>query len=246
MPNVPAAVDVAGGKLLQIDDSGPHAVYYVGVDILPSSSQTVAVTLDTYDMEAPTVTAISPNGGDVWNIGLGYDITWEATDDVGVKSVNLVLSRDGGSTYYDTLATGEVNDGSYRWMVVGEPTSAARIKVIAYDGRGNTGEDASDGDFEIHDVSDAVPSHLVITGTSPNPLNRHAVIGFGLPRGGLVNLGLYDVSGRLIMNIMTTEYPEGYQNIDWYNAGTVGSGIYFLKLSLGSDVTTQKVVILRH
>ena len=46
MPNEAGAVTVTGGTLLQIDDSGPLAVCYVGVDILPSSSATITVMLD--------------------------------------------------------------------------------------------------------------------------------------------------------------------------------------------------------
>jgi hypothetical protein len=45
MPNEPGTVSVTGGTLLQVDTSGPHAVCYVGVDILASSSRTVTVTL---------------------------------------------------------------------------------------------------------------------------------------------------------------------------------------------------------
>jgi hypothetical protein len=46
MPNTEGSVTVSGGTLIQIDESDSLAVCYIGVDILPSSSQTVTITLD--------------------------------------------------------------------------------------------------------------------------------------------------------------------------------------------------------
>jgi hypothetical protein len=47
MPDAEGSVTVSGGTLIQINPSDSMAVYYIGVDILPSSSQTVTITLDT-------------------------------------------------------------------------------------------------------------------------------------------------------------------------------------------------------
>jgi archaellum component FlaG (FlaF/FlaG flagellin family) len=245
MPNDPGNVDVSGGELLRTDHSGPYAVYYVGVDILPFSSQTVTVALDTDDTQAPTVVVVSPNGHEVWDIGSYHSVTWTASDDLGVKSVSVVLSTDGGLTYGDTLATGEADDGGYAWVVASDATRAARIKVIAYDWAGNSGADASDGDFEIRDPAADVPSHIVITRTSPNPFRDHVTIRFGLPRDGLVRLDLFDGSGRLVRNLASKEYAAGYHMLGWSNDGSVGPGVYFLRLRLGSDTTTFKAVVLR-
>ena len=139
MPNEPGTVDVTGGTLRQIDDSGVHAVYYVAVDILPTSSPTVTITLTPADTEHPAVALSSPNGGEVWDIGVACDITWSATDNVGVTSITILSSGDGGTTYPDTIAAGEANDGAYSWLVDADPTPSARIKVIAYDDGGNEG-----------------------------------------------------------------------------------------------------------
>jgi hypothetical protein len=244
MPNQKGQVDVTGGTLLQIDDSGTYAVYYVGVDILASSSsQTVMVTLDSSDKEAPTVAVTSPNGGEVWNVGSSHAVTWTALDNVGVTSVSIVLSLDGGLTYPDTLATGEANDGSYAWAVDADTASAARIKVIARDGTGNAGEDASDGTFEVREGTAGIPARLVITGTTPNPFSQHAVIKFGLPRDGVVEIDLYDVSGHFVANLVKAPYLAGYHMFDWDTHDAVGTGLYILRLRLGSETATYKAVI---
>ncbi len=109
-----------------------------------------AFTIGPPDTTAPTVTVTSPNGGESWAAGSAHNITWTATDDVGVTSVDLYYSTDGGQTF-TTIATGVANTGSYAWTVpnLGSNPTAALIKVVAHDGSGNTGEDVSDGMFTI-------------------------------------------------------------------------------------------------
>jgi hypothetical protein len=251
MPNEPGTADVTGGTLLQIDDSGTYAVWYVGVDILPTSSPTVTATLTPGDTELPVVAVSSPDGGEVWDIGVTYDIAWTATDNVGVTSIAVVYSGDGGATYPDTIANGEANDGFYSWTVDADPTLSARIKVIAYDDGGNAGEDMSEADFEIHDPTAGIieapqlPTHPVIIGTSPNPLSDRAVIRFGIPTDGLVKIALYDVSGRQVARLVSDRYPAGYHAVTWVNTGAVGTGLYFLKLRFGQAEATHKIVVSR-
>jgi hypothetical protein len=244
MPNDTGLVGVVGGTLLQTDRSGPYAACYVEVDI-NASSQDVAITLDTTDLEAPTVTLTSPNGGEVWETGSSHDVTWTATDNVGVTSISLVLSADGGATYADTLAAGEPNDGVYSWTVTAGATSDARIRMIAYDANSNAGADGSDASFEISDGTARPPGHVVITGAIPNPFSRRAAIKFGLPRDGMVEISLYDVSGHLVSTLVRAPYEAGYHAFDWNSTGTVGAGIYILRLELGGETATCKVVIPR-
>jgi len=45
MPHEGADIQVTGGNLVQVDSSDSPDVYYVAVDMLPSSSQTVTVSL---------------------------------------------------------------------------------------------------------------------------------------------------------------------------------------------------------
>jgi hypothetical protein len=203
------------------------------------------------DGEAPTVTVTAPNGGEVWDIDVAYDITWTASDNIGVTSIDILLSTDGGATYPHTIATGEVNDGVYSWLVDVGATTQARVKVIAHDAGANSGEDASDADFEIYDPTSGfvhepeIPSYLVIAGAQPNPFSDRAAIRFGLPRAGHVRMDVYDVSGRLITNLTDTAYDAGYHTADWVNDGGVGTGLYFLRLRFESQEITHKVVISR-
>ena len=245
MPNEAARAEVTGGTLAQVDRSGYYATYYVAVDILASSTQTVTLLLDTADIEPPVVVLTAPNGGEVWEQGSIQTITWTATDNLEVTSIDILLSRDGGLTFPDTLVWGVHDDGAFDWIVDQEPTTTARVKVVAFDRRGNNSNDASDTDFRITGSAAGIPSRLLIESASPNPFSDHTAIKFGLPKAGLVRIDLYDVYGRFVKNIVEAEYPEGYQTYEWDNDGSVASGVYFLRLQLGDETATRKAVIPR-
>jgi hypothetical protein len=201
------------------------------------------------DGEDPVVTVTQPNGGETWDIGDMYSVTWTATDNTGVTSIDIVLSLDGGLTFPDTIATGEVNDGLYDWLIDSDATVEARIKVLAHDAAANSGEDVSDADFEIYDPQSGVtqepemPSRAMISGANPNPFSKRTSVRFGIPKDGKVRLVAYDVSGRQVAELANRHYPAGYHSVDWVTDSTVRTGIYFVSLRYGSDEVTRKVVI---
>ncbi|MFC1800350.1 T9SS type A sorting domain-containing protein, partial [Candidatus Eisenbacteria bacterium] len=204
-----------------------------------------------YDDEPPQVTVVQPNGGEVWDIDSFFDIMWNATDDIGVTSIDILLSSDGGATYPHTIATGEPNDGIFSWLVDAAPTTQARVKVIAHDAAANFGEDESDSDFEIYDpaagvdITGDIPLSAVITGNSPNPFAETTEIRFGIPVDGRARLAVYDVSGREVDLVMDQVLPAGYHSVDWRNGENLSMGLYFIKLRTGSQEVTHKVVISR-
>jgi hypothetical protein len=117
------------------------------------------------DMTAPTVTVSAPNGGEVLAAGSSTNITWSASDNFAVDHVDLYYSTDSGSTFPNLIASGEANDGTYAWSVPSISTTTARVKVVAVDAGGNTGEDQSNADFTIQ-VPDTTPP--TVTVTAPN------------------------------------------------------------------------------
>ncbi len=111
------------------------------------------------DLVPPTVTLTIPNGGEVWNIGEIQAIEWIATDNVSIDSVTIQYSTNGGSNWID-VSTGEVNDSTYDWTIPATPSTTCLVKVIAFDGFENAGEDESDNFFTIRDgIAPSVEIH---------------------------------------------------------------------------------------
>ncbi len=101
------------------------------------------------DLTSPVVTVTSPNGGEAWKAGSVHAITWTATDNVAVTTIDLAYSIDGGSTYPYSITTGIANSGSYNWTVPNMPGTQLRVAVTAHDAAANTGTDVSNANFTI-------------------------------------------------------------------------------------------------
>ena len=117
------------------------------------------------DATAPAVTVDAPNGGEVVTVGDPLSIQWTATDSVGVTGVDILLSRDGGLTYPEVLASGVANTGSFNWNATGpdSPVPDAFIQVVAHDGGCNAGIDVSNAAFQIAANTTGLPTSGPIT-----------------------------------------------------------------------------------
>jgi glutamine cyclotransferase len=116
---------------------------------------------DGNDTIPPQVSVVSPNGGETLFEGFAATIRWVATDNVGVDSISLFYSTDGGSTYPHWIAGGEANDSTYVWSVPHTPSAGCRVRVVAYDRGLNQTSDASDDVFHIAPL-DTIPSDTTV------------------------------------------------------------------------------------
>ena len=81
-------------------------------------------------------------------------------------------------------------------------------------------------------------------GNYPNPFNPSTDIHFDLEQSSFIELKIYDLIGKEITTLISSNLQKGRYNIRW-NAVNVPNGIYFCKLSNGSDILTKKMTLLR-
>ena len=91
---------------------------------------------------------ITQLSGSRLEIGSLKNITWAASDNVAVSSISIYYSADGGNTW-KVISTDEENDGEYSWLIPNDPSEQCKIKVVAIDSVGLSGEDISEGLFTI-------------------------------------------------------------------------------------------------
>jgi agmatine deiminase len=186
----------------------------------------------------PHAALTAPNGGELWITGESHDITWTATDDVGVTSVDLLLSTDSGATFPQTIASGLANTGSYAWTVPALFSAHARVKVVAHDADGNAGEDASDADFTLA----LAPPQVVYSNpldTSPGwPVQGEWA--FGQPTGGGGGHGFPDpTSGATGLNVYGVNLSGNYSTTPggpWY----VTAGPFDLSQTINTKLRFQR------
>ena len=232
-------------------DSTPGSIVEAAVDDFSIRACETTVI----DTEAPAVTVMAPNGGELLQFGSTYDIRWDATDNIGVISIDILLSTDRGVTFPDTLATDEADDGVYKWPVPDIDSEEARIKVIARDGAANEGADGSDDDFVIQGYesgvddpgADCIPKSISIAVTDGAVVAGSATIEFGLPKSSDIRIDCYDVAGRRVDRLARAHVQEGYHRVNWdlrtEAGGRLGPGIYFVRLDTEGGSVTTKVVI---
>lgn len=99
------------------------------------------------DGTPPTMAVVQPNGGENLKGGQSYEIKWTASD-ANIKANSIKLEYYDGSAW-QTIASGEANDGSYMWTVPSLNIATAKVRVSATDLADNTGSDESDAVFKI-------------------------------------------------------------------------------------------------
>ncbi len=140
-----ARVDISldGGQWLQADGTtawsqtiyelalsdGAHELSARATDT--SGNQAVATVRFSVNNQ-PSITIISPAGGESWQAGSVGNIRWttENLDDVTIR-----FSADGGVTYQEIVPSMSADDpqwGDYSWQVPNEGTDKARILIHGY------------------------------------------------------------------------------------------------------------------
>ncbi len=129
-----------------------------------------------FDVTPPTVTVISPNGGEVWAGGQAQTIVWTASDAIGLISAPITLSAsyDDGLTW-TVIAAGIANTGGYSWTPPILEADKVRIQVEAVDRAGNVGVDRSDGPFVLDSSAPGAPQNLTVTPQNWTNLNNFTV-----------------------------------------------------------------------
>jgi hypothetical protein len=100
----------------------------------------------------------------------------------------------------------------------------------------------------VPEEPDAVSRSLRLD-VSPNPIVGGTSIRLSLPASGNASLGIYDVSGRLVTELVREALPDGVHHVRWDGLDgqgrTLPSGVYFLRLNACGEHVERKVVLFR-
>lgn len=179
------------------------------------------------DTTAPTVKILSPVSGDIVPTGETLSIRWSSFDAVGVVRQDILLSLD-AVNFTLTVATnlpGLVQ--SFDWSVPATlQTNTARIRVIARDAFGNSGQ----ADSPLFAIRDTQPPSVTIL----SPLG-----GENVPTGGslLIRWISSDNIGVALHNVLLA--TDGVQFTTVLASGLPGTTQQFLWLVPSSLVTSS-------
>jgi hypothetical protein len=102
--------------------------------------------------------------------------------------------------------------------------------------------------LEREGITEDAPSLIPATPTLyppfPNPFNSGAAVRYYLPHAGIVNLSLFDLSGRKLTEIFGGRAPAGLSEVN-LDLSARPAGVYLLRLSGDQFVLTRKAVLMK-
>ncbi len=170
----------------------------------------IADTSNTnFTITQPSITVTTPNGGETWGTGLPQSILWTS---MGVSgNVKVELSRDGGSTFTETLFASTANDGTEPWTVTGPVTSSARVRISSV-----TNPSVMDSSNSVFSISSGFSlltrMYLRDNGGSLDSLEYGT--GAGATDGIDASFGEFELPPLP---------PTGVMDVRWQIAGTLGT-----------------------
>jgi hypothetical protein len=89
------------------------------------------------------------------------------------------------------------------------------------------------------------PVRTLAVNQHPNPFNPSTQIDFVLPQDGVVRLGVYDATGRLIDNLVAQHLRAGSHSFEWHAPEGSASGAYFYRVETNGQVVNGKMHLVK-
>ncbi len=100
-------------------------------------------------------------------------------------------------------------------------------------------------DFSVVAVNlAAIPTVFGLTEAYPNPFNSRMKATFGLPAAGPVQAGLFDLSGREVLHLLSGNIPAGYHRLS-VSGEFLASGVYFLRVEAARNRSQLKIALVK-
>jgi len=89
-----------------------------------------------------------------------------------------------------------------------------------------------------------LPDDYAITSAYPNPFNSMLRVGYSLPEAADVVLNVYDLSGRLVAELVSGRIQAGVHTVVFDGSG-LASGVYMLLYEAAGHTSQMKVALVK-
>ena len=103
---------------------------------------------------------------------------------------------------------------------------------------------------ELHDAvqveigEEIQEANFILNCAYPNPFNPRTNISYQLSAIGNIDLSVYSTNGNKIVTLFNGEQAAGQHQVVW-DARSIPSGTYIVKLAAGDMTQTQKIVLMK-
>ena len=94
-----------------------------------------------------------------------------------------------------------------------------------------------------------IPDVFALHQNYPNPFNPVTTLRYDLPEDAMVNITIYDMMGRQVSTLVSSQQTAGYKSVKWNATNNKGSpvsaGLYLYTIQAGEFRQTKKMVLLK-
>ena len=90
-----------------------------------------------------------------------------------------------------------------------------------------------------------LPPSVSLSAISPNPVSNFAAFSIYTDVTAVADISVFDVSGRRIANIETSEITSGANAYNWQIPAEMGSGVYFVRATINGTTASSRMTVLK-
>ncbi|MBN1233344.1 MAG: T9SS type A sorting domain-containing protein [Candidatus Coatesbacteria bacterium] len=221
------------GKVYTVGGYNGSTAGYTGVHIYDPVTNTWA-TGPTLPGGVNFNTAVSNQNG-IYNVGSGYS-------SYGPARTNIYFLQQGQGSWVDDeplpQARGSMPNASFdsfNLLVSGGTSGSSRMGTAWY----ATGRQV--GFYYKSKFANYIPTKSEMLKIYPNPSRANFLFGFTLSDNDhmkVVNITIYDISGRALKTIVNSKKSFGNHGVYWYT-DNVRAGVYIYKMTVGNKLITS-------
>jgi hypothetical protein len=95
-----------------------------------------------------------------------------------------------------------------------------------------------------YEDENSIPVQFELSQNYPNPFNPTTTIKYSIPENSYVSLNIYNILGQEVSELVNNYQASGSYSVN-FNSSGLSSGIYFYKLTAGSNTQVNKMLLLK-
>lgn len=182
------------------------------------------------------------NGGAAWNTNAG----------TGAGNYGGIVAN--GTSWWtarSAAAIGFSSNNGTAWSTAYTTTSGTVVHLtrsrtgnLLYGSKSNGGIVKYGVTTGITPVNGEVVKNYSLSQNYPNPFNPTTNIKFAIPTSGLVSLKIYNMLGKEVATLVSSNLSAGTYTYD-FNASNLASGVYFYKLETANFSEVKKMSLIK-
>jgi hypothetical protein len=113
----------------------------------------------------------------------------------------------------------------------------------------NVGEQDTSNCEQVSIYDETLPITYNLYNAYPNPFNPVTTLHYDLSQDAMVNITIYNMMGRIVSNLVSSQQNAGYKSIQWNATNNIGqpvsAGVYLYSIEAGEFRQTKKMILLK-